>query len=299
MHTRIFGHRGAPCARPENTLAGFAYALDAGVDGLELDLLMTRDGVPVVTHNPTLWKDTTRSADGAWLETDGPAIFDLTLQDLQTYDVGGIRPGTEYAQKFPDQVTVPKAQVPTLRELLELVKRHPRRIDLLVELKHMPGAENQPEAEAFVAAVLAELRRAGLMETSYIHAFNWAILHAARQIAPELRRSYLSFERRETRKGTLFSGSPWLAGLDVDRAPLPALLHEDGAAAWSPHWSDVTAQHQALCDDLDLELLVWTVNEAAQIRHWLDQGVSGLITDDPDLALALRHGEIAKDAVFS
>jgi hypothetical protein len=114
-----------------------------------------------------------------------------------------------------------------------------------------------------------------------------------------VRRSYLSVARRDARKGTLYSGSPWLAGMDVDHAPVPEVLHQDGAAARTPPCPEVTTQDQPLSDDQDLEHLVWTVTEADQIRLWLERGVSGLITDDPDLALALRHGKIAKDTVFS
>ena len=55
------GHRGARGLFPENTLAGFAGALAIGVDALELDVALTADGVVVVTHDPTLNPDITRT----------------------------------------------------------------------------------------------------------------------------------------------------------------------------------------------------------------------------------------------
>jgi glycerophosphoryl diester phosphodiesterase len=65
------GHRGARGLRPENTLAGFAFALELGVDTLELDCAVTRDGVVVVSHDPVLNPDHTRDEHGRFLETAG------------------------------------------------------------------------------------------------------------------------------------------------------------------------------------------------------------------------------------
>jgi glycerophosphoryl diester phosphodiesterase len=54
----ILGHRGAPRAAPENTIAGFTLALDAGADGVEMDVQLSADGVPVVIHDDTLRRTT-------------------------------------------------------------------------------------------------------------------------------------------------------------------------------------------------------------------------------------------------
>src|SRR5262249_30326129 len=80
------GHRGARGLAPENTLAAFSTALALGVDTLELDLAMTRDGVLVVHHDSWLNPATTRDADGNFLADRGAAIRSLTLAELQRYD---------------------------------------------------------------------------------------------------------------------------------------------------------------------------------------------------------------------
>jgi len=108
---------------PENTLAGFAAALSLGVTTLELDLGVTRDGVVVVSHDDHLNPDHTRSTDGAFLETQGPAIRSLTLAELKRYDVGRLKPGTAYAASLPQQRTADGATIPTLAEVFELVHR--------------------------------------------------------------------------------------------------------------------------------------------------------------------------------
>ena len=97
------GHRGARGLAPENTLPAFQRALDLGVDTIECDMAITRDGVVVIHHDLWLNPDTTRGPDGKWLDARGPAIHDLTFQELQQYDVGRLKPGTEYAKGFPEQ----------------------------------------------------------------------------------------------------------------------------------------------------------------------------------------------------
>src|SRR5262245_65828837 len=95
------GHRGARGLRPENTLAAFRYALGLGVTTLELDCGVTKDGVVVVSHDSLLNPDITRGPDGQYLAKAGPAIVDLTYEELQKYDVGRLRAGSDYASGFP------------------------------------------------------------------------------------------------------------------------------------------------------------------------------------------------------
>ena len=97
------GHRGARGLLPENTLPAFERALDLGVTTLELDIAITSDGVLVIHHDPTLNPAITRDASGQFLEKRGPAIHSLTWAQLQAYDVGRLKPGSDYARPYPDQ----------------------------------------------------------------------------------------------------------------------------------------------------------------------------------------------------
>ena len=119
----IHGHRGARGLAPENTLAAFARALSLGVTTLELDCAVTRDGVVVVSHDPALNPDLTRTPDGKWLDRPGPRIRDLTYEQLQRYDVGRVKPDTAYAKRFPDQQPVDGEKIPRLADVFALVKR--------------------------------------------------------------------------------------------------------------------------------------------------------------------------------
>ncbi len=117
------GHRGARGLAPENTLVAFARALGLGVSTLELDLGVTRDGVVVVGHDPLLRGEIARGPDGAWLEGEGPALHDLTFAELQSYDVGRIRPGTAYAAEFPEQAPADGERMPRLTDVFALGER--------------------------------------------------------------------------------------------------------------------------------------------------------------------------------
>src|SRR6476661_2546878 len=97
------GHRGARGLAPENTLPAFEKALAVGVDTLELDIGVTADGVVVVSHDVALNPAITRDAEGRWLAGPGPLVRSLTLQQLQAYDVGRVRPDSPYGRGFPQQ----------------------------------------------------------------------------------------------------------------------------------------------------------------------------------------------------
>src|SRR5829696_9146942 len=75
------GHRGARGLAPENTLPGFAKALEVGVSTLELDLALTRDGVVVAHHDARLNPELTRRRGGEFLTEVGPAIHALTVEE--------------------------------------------------------------------------------------------------------------------------------------------------------------------------------------------------------------------------
>ena len=155
----IQGHRGARGLLPENTVAGFAAALRIGVHTLELDVGISRDGVLMVHHNPTLNPMTTRNSQGEWIaNNDPPALYQMSAAQIQTYDVGMLRPDSEYAQRFPEQKPVANTSIPTLREVIEHVQRSGNEtVRLNIEAKSVPGAPGltaSPEQFASVASII-------------------------------------------------------------------------------------------------------------------------------------------------
>jgi len=154
------GHRGARGLAPENTLEGFALALSIGVTTLELDLAMTRDNVLVVSHDRRLNPDHTRGPDGKFLDAEGPPIRTLTLAELQTYDVGRLKPGSAYAAALPEQRPADGARIPTLAALFgEVARAGADHVRFNIETKITPtsGAET-PDPDTFAMAVATAIR---------------------------------------------------------------------------------------------------------------------------------------------
>src|SRR5258708_11360806 len=157
------GHRGARGLMPENTLPAFAKALSLGVDTLELDTGIPKDGVVVISHNRVVEPGITRGPDGAWLTAPGPAIHALTLAELRRYDVGAIRPGTDYYRQFPGRPAVAETRVPTLAELSALLRRSGKSGLRLKDAAQLspPAAPDTPPPDAFSPAPLRPLLPAG------------------------------------------------------------------------------------------------------------------------------------------
>jgi glycerophosphoryl diester phosphodiesterase len=282
------GHRGARGLAPENTLEGFAVALSIGVATLELDLAMTRDDVLVVSHDRKLNPDLTRSADGQFLQREGPAIRSLTLAEVQRYDVGRLKPGSAYAASFPGQKAADGARIPTLAELFDLVKTSgATHVRFNIETKITPtsGAET-PDPDIFAAAVARAIRAAGVADRATVQSFNWRTLVAMKRVAPEIERLCLTAEALnfDTIQRGAPGPSPWLGGLDVDdfAGSVPRLVQAAGCAVWSPLYRNARPDDVAAAKALGLKVIPWTVNERADMERLVALGVNGIITDYPD-----------------
>ena len=160
----IHGHRGARGLLPENTLPAFERAIALGIDALEFDVGMTRDGVPVVHHDTALNPDHTRDASGAWLEPPGPLLRGLDAAELSGLDVGHVRPGSRTSLRFPHQEARDGARIPTLAEVLALGRRPGAdAVRFNIEIKLSPLEPEETAGPAALAqAVAAVLRAEGM-----------------------------------------------------------------------------------------------------------------------------------------
>lgn len=283
------GHRGARGLLPENTLPSFQRALELGVTTLELDIAITRDGVLVISHDPALNPDITRDAAGRFLEQHGPAINTLTWAQLQTYDVGRLKPGSNYAKGFPDQQPIDGTRIPRLADLFDLVKRSgDDRVRFAIETKLTPEKPDETLLpEPFARAVVEEIRKAGMTLRSQILSFDWRSLQAVQKIAPEIQTVYLTAQQSwlDNVGAGRAEGSKWTAGFQYrDHGSIPKMIKAAGGSHWSVHFRDVDAQKVKDAQSLGLKVLVWTVNDPALMARMLELGIDGLITDRPDLA---------------
>lgn len=156
----VQGHRGARGALPENTMPAFTFADDLGVTTLEMDTKVTRDGVLVVTHDSILNPDLVRDKSGNWVR-EGIPVNSLTLDQVKRLDVGRLRPGSAYAQRFPEQRPIDGTRIPTLREVLDAF-RDRSAVRFNIETKIEPDhPELSPDPAAFSRALVDELLRLG------------------------------------------------------------------------------------------------------------------------------------------
>ncbi len=285
------GHRGARGLSPENTLPSFQRALELGVTTLELDIAITRDGVLVIHHDPTLNPNTTRDAAGRFIE-QRPAIHSMTWAELQAYDVGRLKPGTDYARQYPEQQPVDGTRIPRLADLFDLVRRSgDDKVRFAIETKITPDRPQEtPAPEPFARAVVDEIRKAGVAARSQILSFDWRTLQVVQKIAPEIQTVYLTAQQRWL--DNVGAGSPegsrWTAGFQYrDHGSIPKMIKAAGGSHWSVHFRDLDAQKTKEAQSLGLKVLVWTVNDPGVMARMLDLGVDGLITDRPDLARKL------------
>ncbi|MCX5733677.1 MAG: glycerophosphodiester phosphodiesterase [candidate division NC10 bacterium] len=283
------GHRGARGLAPENTLSAFATALSLGVTTLELDTGITKDGVVVISHNTTLNPDITRDSAGTWLGGPGPAIHALTFPELQQYDVGRIKPGTDYAKQFPEQQAVDGTRIPRLADLFALVKQSGNeQVRFNIETKISPLEPGlAPHPETFATTLVDLIRQEGMAPRVTIQSFGWRTLQSVQRIAPEMPTVYLSVQQRffDNIGADKNADSLWTAGFQYkDYRSVVKMVKAAGGTIWSPFVGDVTKFKVKEAHALGIRVVVWTVNEAPQIGTLLDLGVDGIISDRPDVA---------------
>lgn len=283
----IIAHRGASGLAPENTLAAVEVAIAAGADGIELDVHLTADGHVVVHHDYCINKEWAR-LDGAWLDETGPAIRDLTLAEVQAYDVGRLAPGSTYHAKYPDYTPADGARIPTLPKVLDLVKaRAPAGFQIWLELKLAPPDQAPTSgAIALADASLDLVRASGLAGQVRVISFYWPALYHVQQRMPGMKTGYLSMQ--QSGGDNILAGepgvSPWTAPLAVRdfRGSVPAMIKAAGGDAWSVYWRDLTPERLAEAKALGLSVGVWTIRTREEAGTAQALGVDVITTDRPD-----------------
>ena len=251
----IIGHRGASAIAPENTMASFREALAVGADGIEFDVRLTRDGVPIVIHDSTL-----RRTGGL-----PDRVADLTSAEISKVDVG-----SWFAQKngLP-RGTFANETVPSLAELFTLFQSN--NSTLCLEMKSDSPADQRALAEACVRAIDEHL----LKKRVIVECFQLPALKILKDIDPEIKTVAL-FEPTFTNPSVLSDQRIIEQARDV------------GAAALALHHRLARESLVQRAKDAGLHVAVWTVDDPAWIVRARAIGVDALITNDPAAMLAHR-----------
>ncbi len=277
-------HRGGRGETTEESLRAFAKSLELGVSTLELDIGITKDGQPLVWHDPTIQPDKCTDTGPAFAGDPaypyvGKLVHELTLVQIRTLDCG------KRLDEFPGAEVVRGNRIATLPEVFALADSYHAsgsagvryNVETKVEADH-PGASAEPQE--FVDVILAAVRAAGKVDRVEIQSFDWRTLPMVHRAEPSIPLVALYNDE------TWAPGSPWLAGIDaavVGDPMIGALMV--GANIVSPRYQLVTGRpYVDHAHALGLKVIPWTVNDAAAMREQIGDGVDGLITDYPTLA---------------
>jgi len=299
----VIGHRGASGYRPEHTLASYRLAIRQGADYVEPDLVSTKDHVLVARHENEIGgttdvaqhpefadRRTTKVIDG--VSTIGWFTEDFTLAELKT-----LRATERLPQVRPENTAYDgRFEVPTLQEVLNLVRSEP----LVAALRtyDLDDADDEVVLQSFETANLRELDT--LVDSPIAQLVNssgrpWDFVVAG--------------DPRTYRDLTSPANLAWIAtyadGVGVNKdLVLPrtgvatttssALVADAHAAGLLVHVWKLRAENQFMATDFRIGTDPNAYGDlAAETRAFLDAGVDGLFSDQPDLAVAARDAWLA------
>ena len=250
---QVIAHRGSSGDAPEHTLSAYKRALDDGADALECDVRLTRDGHLVCVHDRRV--DRTSNGRGV--------LSTLELAELSALDFGSWRETWEDFEdpEVPDR---DRAEILTLRRLLETVASHDRPVEVAIETKH-------------------PTRYAGLVERqliSLLEQFGWAHPRLGRTSPVRV----MSFSQLSLRRMRVLAPSVRTVYL-MDRVPLRFRdgTLPPGVRIAGPSIEVVRAHPRYVerVQRLGHAVHVWTVNAVEDVTLCSDLGVDAIITDRP------------------
>ena len=248
----IIGHRGASAVSPENTLAAFARALDDGADGIEFDVRLSRDRVPVVIHDATLKR--TGNLDRLVEEFD--------VSELQQCDV------SSWFHRAQTGIKAKVETVPTLAQVFALFQE--TNALLCLEMK-----SEAADATPLVHCVVDEIHKAKIAKQVVVSSFDLNAVAQVKQIDPTISTAAL-FEPKLSRPIST-----------LRRLKMIELAVEHRADEVALHHSLCSARVVEKATELGLPVVVWTVDDVKWIKRARRLGLKALITNNP--ALMVRH----------
>jgi glycerophosphoryl diester phosphodiesterase len=263
------GHRGCRGLMPENTIPAMIKALDLGVTTLEMDIAITKDKQPVLSHEPWFAQDITTKPDGSYmkdLEERRFVIYWMTYEQVKTFDVG-MKPHP----RFPRQQKM-KVSKPLLSDVIDSCEEHAKATNRAlpwynIETKTDPLLDSvfHPMPVDFVDLLMSVILEKGIGERTIIQSFDFRTLRYLHQKYPSIRTSMLieGFDKR---------------GVDEQIKALGFT-----PTIYSPEYTLVDDDLVKKCHQQNIRIIPWTVNDKPTIEKLKQTGVDGIITDYPDL----------------
>ena len=271
-------HRGASFFAPENTAASFRMAEETGIEGIETDVHLTRDGIPVVHHNYTV--DSTSDGSGM--------ISRMTLEELRRLDFGAWK-----GEQFRGE------RILTLDELLNITGD----FDLInIELKS--PVRKDP---AFVRTVLSQVEKSGAAEKVMFSSFDPDLLYQVKQADGKYRVGLLTNPEGSENLilesccsfCALYSIPDADSLLDFLTVPARSLAERVDSLPFHPdflhaHYTSLL-RNPSLAEEMHsrgIGVNLWTCDKPEEMKQLIEAGADGIITNRPDLFMELEKGSI-------
>lgn len=260
----IIGHRGASAVAPENTLIAFDQAFAAGADGIEFDVQLALDGVPVVIHDSTLKRTGLRR----------DSVAKLTSKDLGRVDVG-----SWFNLRFPRRARAeyPNARVPTLANVFE--RFGDGQAVFYVELKFASKQSSSPAKQ-----VAGLIDKYDIRARAVVVSFSLEAIREIKDIDPSIRTGAL-FEPRLTR--------PFPATQSVLAR---AIRYDADEVLWHRSMASAAAIEQTNLNGL--APTVWTADRTQWIARAQRDGIHAIITNEPE-RLILARDQLTTDRIYT
>lgn len=262
----IIGHRGASALAPENTLVAFGRALDDGAAGVELDVRLASDGIPVVIHDATLRRTGLREG----------VVARMTSRELRKIEVG-----SWFNRADPQLARVEHTRqfLPTLDQVFAFFKDHPSRPDVIyVEMKTDKAEDTDVDLAAAVAQMI---KHHALQSRVVVVSFNLKAVAQIRTIDPAILTGALFEPRHHALKA-------------IRKHPMISAALECGADQILLHRLIATRRMVDLATESNLRSVVWTVDDPKWMRRAASFGIHAVVTNNPAKMTATVAGTDAK-----
>jgi glycerophosphoryl diester phosphodiesterase len=250
----IIAHRGSSAFAPENTLAAFRRAIAEGADGVEFDVRLTSDGIPVVFHDASL----RRTALGKG------KIIERSYNELKQMDVG-----SWFNQKHPNRARseYSKETMPTLAKAL--ADLHAFNGLIYIEMKC-----KKKDYAPLVRAVVEQIKRSEKLSQMVLKSFTLEAVLRTRELLPQ------------ARTAALFA--PKISHLLKTKAKLIETARDCRADELSLHYSLATPNTVQEALNYGMPTTIWTADHPAWVRRAYNTGIRAIITNNPARLLAKR-----------
>ena len=265
----IEGHRGCRGLYPENTIPAFINAVKLGVNTLEMDIVVSRDGKLVISHDPYMNSTICLKPDGTPVSFDDGEkykIYDMDYDSIKQFDCG-----SRGNPKFPEQVKM-KVYKPLLADVIDTVEKYVREHHLPpvyynIETKStVKGDEiTTPKPEPFTKLFYNLIKSKGVVSRCILQSFDPRTLQVMHKLDSSVTTALLVENLEGFNKNIKNLGFT------------PTI--------YSPNVALVNKKLIAACHDLGIKILPWTINEEKKMLSLKAMGVDGLISDYPDRAI--------------